>query len=334
MNVVSPLPRRQSEDTALHWVSRLAAEPDNTALDESRLPAAEQQRLRQWLASDAAHAQAYAQARQLWQITGPGAARLAQEDEAALQAILGKTRPRARRWPVPLAMAASLLLASVLALFWRPEHWLDDLRADYRSAPGQLSRITLADGSDVLLDADSAIQVVLTDQGRDIQLLRGAAFFQVKHTGQPFVVHAHGGETQVLGTRFEVRDQAQGAQVTVEEGKVAVRARPDSEAQLLTAAQRTDYRQGQPGTLQNVAVQEALGWREGRLSFRRQPLSEALHVVQRYSRERIVLLDAGLGARPVSGDFASNDPQAMLAAFQAVLGYSMQRLPGGTVLIH
>lgn len=333
MNVVSPLPRRQSEDTALHWVSRLAAEPDNTDLDESRLPAAEQQRLRQWLASDAAHAQDYAQARQLWQMTGPGAAQLAQEDDAALQAILRQTRPRPRRWPVPLAMAASFLLASVLALFWRPEQWLDDLRADYRSAPGQLSRITLADGSDVLLDAGSAIQVTLTDQGRDIRLLRGAAFFQVKHTGQPFVVHAHGGETQVLGTRFEVRNEPQGAQVTVEEGKVAVRARPDSEAQLLTAAQRTDYRQGQPGTLQNVALPEALGWREGRLSFRRQPLSEALHVVQRYSQDRIVLLDDRLGARPVSGDFASNDPQAMLAAFQAVLGYSMQRLPGGTVVI-
>ncbi|GAB7528118.1 FecR family protein [Pseudomonas sp. 3A(2025)] len=333
MNVVSSSPRRQSEDIALHWVSRLAAEPDNTDLDESRLPAAEQQRLRQWLASDAAHAEAYAQARQLWQITGPVAAQLAQEDDAALQAILRQSKPRSRRWPVPVAMAASLLLASLLALFWRPEQWLDDLRADYRSAPGQLSRITLADGSDVLLDADSAIQVDLSEQTRSIRLLRGAAFFHVKHNGQPFVVRAHGGETQVLGTRFEVRNEPQGAQVTVEEGKVAVRAQPDSEPQLLTAAQRTDYRQGQAGSLQNVAMPEALSWREGRLSFRRQPLSEALQVVQRYSQERIVLLDASLGTRPVSGDFASNDPQAMLTAFQAVLGYSMLRLPGGTVVI-
>lgn len=335
MNVVNTPPRRPSDEVALLWVTRLAAEPNNTELDESRLPLVERLELQRWLALDATHASAYASARHLWQLSAPGAARLATEEHAALQAILQRNRPassRLRRHPA-LTVAASVLAVTLLALMARPERWLDDLQADYRSAPGQLQNLTLADGSEVLLDGDSAIAVSLTGNRRDIRLLRGAAFFHVQHNGQPFVVHAEKGDVTVLGTRFEVRHEPQGAQVTVEEGKVAVKPGADSEAQMLVAAQRIDYQQGHAGALQGINPEQAFGWREGRVSFRRLPLADALAVVQRYYSGRIVLLDSQLGARPVSGDFASNDPLAMLAAFQTVLGYTQQRLPGGTIVI-
>ncbi|WPO98697.1 FecR domain-containing protein [Pseudomonas sp. HR96] len=322
-----------SEDVALLWVTRLAAEPNNSTLNEHRLPPDEQRELRHWLASDPANATAYANARRLWQLTGTAGVRLAAEQDAALQAILQRGRRRRRLHRPALALAASVLLASGLALFGQPERWLDNLRADYHSASGQLLTVDLADGSQVLLDSDSAIAVRLSDQGRDIRLLRGAAFFQVRHNGQPFVVHAEGGDISVLGTRFEVRREPAGAQVTVEEGRVAVKPAADGEAQVLTAAQRLDYRQGHAGELQGVDSQQAFGWREGRVSLRRQSLAQALAVVQRYYPGRILLLDQQLGTRLVSGDFASNDPQAMLAAFQAVLGFTQQRLPGGTLVI-
>lgn len=325
-----------SEDVALLWVTRLAAEPNNSTLNEHRLPPDAQRDLRHWLASDPANAAAYASARQLWQLTGAAAARLATEDHAALQALMpagqrGQTR-RSRYRPA-LALAASVLLAAAVTLLAQPEHWADNLRADYHSAPGQLQTVNLADGSQVLLDGDSAIAVTLSERSRDIRLLRGAAFFQVRHNGQPFVVHAKDGDVSVLGTRFEVRREADGAQVTVEEGRVAVKPGTDSDAQVLTAAQRLDYHQGHAGAVHSVNPQQAFGWRDGQLSFRRQPLAEALNVVQRYYPGRILLLDEQLGTRPVSGDFTSNDPQAMLAAFQAVLGFTQQRLPGGTIVI-
>lgn len=334
MNVVSPPPRHGGEDVALLWVTRLAAEPDNPGLDETRLPLLDQQELQRWLGHDPANAEAYREARRLWRLTGPGAAQLAREEAAVLQALLRRAKaPRRRGRTVSLAMAASVVLAGVLAMAWQPERWLDDLQADYHSAPGQLRQFTLADGSDVQLDGNSAIDVKLTEQGRDVTLRRGAAFFHVSHNGQPFVVHTADGEVRVVGTRFEVRREAAATQVTVEEGKVAVQPQRDAAPVMLTAAQRVDYQQGRAGALQSINPQQAFGWRDGHISFRRQTLADALAVVQRYYPGRIVLLNAELGARPVSGDFASNDPQVMLAAFQGLLGYSQQQLPGGTLII-
>ncbi|MGY4495230.1 FecR family protein [Pseudomonas sp. TE3610] len=334
MNVVSISSRPASADIALLWVTRVAAEPGNPTLDETRLPATDQQELQRWLAQDAANADAYRDARRLWHLTGPAAAQLAHEEDAALQALLRRAQAaRPRRRLLPVAMAATVVLAGVLALAWQPERWLDDLQADYHTAPGQLRNLTLADGSEVQLDGDSAIDVTLDAQGRNVRLRRGAAYFHVSHNGQPFVVHADDGEVRVLGTHFEVRRQANGSQVTVEEGKVAVKAAQDTTPVLLTAGQRVDYDPLHAGALQAVNPQQAFSWRQGQLSFRRQPLADALAVVQRYYPGRIVLLGSGLGKRQVSGDFASNDPQAVLDAFQGVLGYTQQRLPGGNLII-
>lgn len=338
MTPTTPAARLQSEEVALLWVTRLAAEPDNRQLLEARLSPLERADLQRWLDADAGNAQAYAHARQLWQLTALPAARLAAEDDAALQAALHRARqqrraPRRRR-RVGLAIAASLLVAAVSTLAWQPARWLDDLQADYYTAPGQIRTVSLDDGSEVTLDGDSAIEVALTSKGRDVHLRRGAAFFKVSHNGQAFVVHADQGEVQVLGTHFEVRRQPQGAQVTVEEGRVAVSPQPDVEPQVLVAGQRLEYAGGLAATAQTVDPQQAFAWRDGRLSFRRMPLADALAVVQRYYPQRIVLLDSRLAARAVSGEFSNQDPQVVLAAFQAVLGFSQQRLPGGTLLIH
>jgi transmembrane sensor len=337
MTPTTPALRSLSEDVALLWVTRLAAEPDNRQLDEARLSPQERIDLQHWLDADSDNGQAYARARQLWQLTAMPAARLAAEEDAALQGILRRShrqRRRPQRRLAALAIAASLLFAAVSMLAWQPERWVDDLQADYHSAPGQVRNVTLADGSEVTLDGDSALDVSLTAAGREVRLRRGAAFFKVRHNGQPFVVHADNGEVKVLGTRFEVRREAKGTEVTVEEGRVAVSPLPGIAPQVLTVGQRIDYRDGHAGALQSVDPQQAFAWRDGRLSFRRVPLADALAVLQRYYPQRIVLLDSHLGTRPVSGEFSNQDPLVVLAAFQAVLGFSQQRLPGGTLLIH
>lgn len=337
MTPTTPSSRQQTEEIALLWVTRLAAEPGNQALAEDRLRAPERGDLQRWLDADPRNAQAYAQARQLWHLTGVAAARLAADENAALRALVQRAqtaRQRPRRRLAALSMAACVVFAAVSMLVWQPERWADNLQADYTSAPGQLRTLTLADGSEVTLDGDSAIDVTLTDASREVHLRRGAAFFKVKHTGQGFIVHSEAGEARVLGTRFEVRREPQGTQVTVEEGKVAVSPLAQVAPTLLTAGQRIDYHNGHTGELQVVRADQAFGWREGRLSFRRMPLADALDLVQRYYPQRILLLDSNLGARPVSGEFASQDPLVVLAAFQAVLGFSQQRLPGGTLLIH
>lgn len=335
MNVVSQPQDLQSEDDALRWVSRLASRPDNAALDEAVLTPDERRELEQWIAASEANARAYQEARQLWRLTALPAARLAREEAHILNQYLRKDgAPSRRRYRKQAfaAVAASALLMVLVGLTARPDRWMDTLLADYASAPGQVRVLELQDKSQLILDGDSAVAVTMNSDQRSIKLLRGAAYFHVTHTGQPFVVHTDEGAVRVLGTRFEVRKEAHGAQVTVEEGRVAVKADGNAEQQL-TDGQRVEYWPGGISPTVSVNSQQALGWRDGQLAFRQTPLSQALAVVQRYYPERILLLDRTLGERRVNGDFSSADPQAILSAFQSVLGFSLQRLPGGMIVI-
>ncbi|HGY2156299.1 TPA: FecR domain-containing protein, partial [Pseudomonas aeruginosa] len=204
------------EQTAQAWLVRLRGTPD----------AATRRAFEDWLAQRPAHAEAYARAEALWRLTEIPASRLAIEEADALEAYL---RPRRasrnpRRWAYPLASVACLLAMLWLGGWWQPGDWLQDWRADYVAAPGQVAEWKLADGSYLSLDAGSAVRVRIDGGQRRVELLRGAAALRVKRDTLPFVVEAGEGRARVLGTEFEVRRGAGATRVTVLQGRVAVSA--------------------------------------------------------------------------------------------------------------
>ncbi|MDD1968283.1 FecR family protein [Pseudomonas sp. NPDC090203] len=317
----------EQQDAALSWLSLLHNQP--TAADQARFS--------RWLQADPAHAQAYAQAQVVWEMSEEPAATLAREDDAALQALLAAMDAPPRRsrsyWGASLAMAACLLLMVSMGLGWQPQRWADDFGADYVSAPGQVRTVTLADQSQVTLDADSAIAVHFTGGERHVQLRRGAAFFQVTHTGEPFVVDGRQGETRVLGTQFEVRLQPAGAQVTVLSGRVGVKAASDLPQQILTAGQRVAYDQTHTTDPQAVDSENQLAWRQGWLNYYRTPLADVLNDLSRYYPGRIIVLNDQLAAKKVSGSFPSNDPVAVLTALKSVVGFEQYEALGRVIVI-
>ena len=323
-------PSTEQQQTALDWLTRISGQP---ALAEGAA-------FKRWLLADPAHGQAYREAQALWQRSEAPAARLAQEEDDALQAYLqAMDRPAISSWQRAgkrvggLAVAASVLLLLGVGAGWHPGDWLRDLGADYVAPVGQIRQVTLADNSQLVLDADTAISVDFSKGQRRIELLRGAVFFQVSHTGEPFVVEAEGGRTEVLGTRFEVRRQEQGAEVTVLSGKVGVSAGADQPRQLLTDGQQVDYRHGTAGTVHGVDSESRLAWRQGWLNYYQAPLAQVVDDLARYYPGRIVLLGDELGARTVSGSFPSNDPLAALDALGAVAGFKRHTLLGRVTLL-
>jgi len=317
----------EQQDAALSWLSLLHNQP--TAADQARFS--------RWLQADPAHAQAYAQAQVVWEMSEEPAATLAREDDAALQALLAAMDAPPRRsrsyWGASLAMAACLLLMVSMGLGWQPQRWADDFGADYVSAPGQVRTVTLADQSQVTLDADSAIAVHFAGGERHVQLRRGAAFFQVTHTGEPFVVDGGQGETRVLGTQFEVRLEPSGAQVTVLSGRVGVKAARDLPQQILTAGQRVAYDQTHTTDPQAVDSENQLAWRQGWLNYYRTPLADVLNDLSRYYPGRIIVLNDRLAAKKVSGSFPSNDPVAVLTALKSVVGFEQYEALGRVIVI-
>lgn len=321
------IPTPAQEQAALAWLSLLHDQPSS----------GDQATFSQWLQADPAHVEAYAQAQVLWELSEAPARTLADEDALAMQRLLramdgAKGRHR-RRWSVGLAMAASVLLAVALGAGWKPGRWVDDLGADYVSAPGQVRTVVLADQSEVTLDADSAIAVDFSHGERHVQLRRGAGFFSVTHTGQPFVVEAEQGQARVLGTQFEVRLQPGGAQVTVLSGRVAVTAAQGAAQQVLGAGQQVAYDHGQAQPLHPVDSEAQLAWRQGWLNYYHAPLAVVVEDLRRYFPGRILLLNDDLAARRVSGSFASKDPQAVLDSLQAALGFQQHRVFGRFVVL-
>ncbi|MFK3796555.1 FecR family protein [Pseudomonas sp. NPDC088444] len=322
-----PMISPEQHDAALRWLSLLHDEPS----------AADQARFSRWLQADPAHAEAYAQAQVIWEMSEEPAAKLAAEESASLDALLkAMDAPPKRslpRWGAALAMAACLVMMIGVGLGWQPQRWIDDVGADYVSAPGQVRTVTLADDSQVTLDADSAIAVHFANGERHVQLRRGAAFFQVTHTGEPFVVDGGQGETRVLGTQFEVRLQPQGAQVTVLSGRVGVTAGADLPQQILTAGQRVSYDQTRTTDPQPVDSENQLAWRQGWLNYYRTPLADVINDLSRYYPGRIVVLNDQLAAKKVSGSFPSKDPVAVLAALKSVVGFEQYEALGRVIVI-
>lgn len=324
-NPITPTPAQ--EQAALAWLSLLHDRPST----------GDQLTFSQWLRADPAHAEAYAQAQVIWELSEAPARTLADEEALALQGYLqAMDRPRRSpllRWSGALAMAACLLLMVSLGTGWQAQRWLDELRADHVSAPGEIRTVTLADQSQVTLDADSAIAVDFNHGQRRVQLIRGAAFFSVTHTGDPFVVAAEQGEARVLGTQFEVRRQPHGAQVTVLAGRVAVTAHEHGQQQILTAGQQVAYADGSAEKLHAVDSDAQLAWRQGWLTYYKSTLADVVEDLRRYYPGRIVLLNDELAARKVSGSFPSKDPQAVLNSLQGVLGFEQHRVLGQLIIL-
>jgi transmembrane sensor len=315
---VTPTPAQ--EQAALAWLCLLHDQPSS----------GDQLTFSHWLQADPAHAEAYAQAQVLWELSEGPARTLADEEAFALQGYLNamnsSRRNNVRRWSGALAVAACLSLMIGFGAGWQPSRWVDDLGADYVSAPGQIKTVTLADQSQVTLDADSAIAVDFSRGERHVQLRRGAGFFSVTHTGDPFVVEAEKGQAWVLGTQFEVRLQAHGVRVTVLSGRVGVTADKYAEPQILTAGQQVAYGEGSAEKLHAVDSEAQLAWRQGWLNYYKATLAEVVQDLQRYYPGRIVLLNDELAARRVSGSFPSKDPQAVLSSLQGVLGFEQRAL--------
>ncbi|EKT4457611.1 FecR domain-containing protein [Pseudomonas putida] len=325
MSRLPPITEAQFQ-AALQWFNRINEQPGQ----------AEGAAFKRWLLADPAHRAAYEQAQVLWQKSAAPAARLADEEQDALQRYLdAMARPPARggwRRVARLALAACLVLAVGVAGGWHPGYWLQDLQADYSSA-GQIRQVTLADQSQVTLDAGSAIAVDFAQGERRVRLLHGAAFFEVTHTGEPFLVEAAGGEVRVLGTQFEVRAQGEGAQVTVRSGRVGVSPAQGTLVRELTANQQVTYRAGRVGDTLAVDSDNRLAWRQGWLNYYQVPLAQVIEDLGRYYPGRILLLDGDLGQRKVSGSFPVAEPLLALDSLGKVMGFSRQTVLGRLTLV-
>jgi transmembrane sensor len=191
---------------------------------------------------------------------------------------------------------------------------------------GEFRRVALADTSIATLNSDSKLEVRFTTARRQIDLVKGEAWFEVaKDKSKPFVVAAAGVEVRAVGTAFGVRRFPNGAEVLVTEGTVEVwtgqaRARlVAGERSFLpyNAAQITVARQPQE-------IQRKLAWRDGNLVFTRQNLGEAVADFNRYSARQIVIADPALERERIFGQYRIDAPEQFAKDIGAYLNVPVE----------
>lgn len=173
----------------------------------------------------------------------------------------------------------------------------------YRTHRGERAVIRLADGSTVVLGAQSSLRYTTPFGQRDRNLyLDGEADFTVSHAAaHPFVVLTHYSATQVLGTRFVVTAfaDARGARVAVLDGKVAVRPRSARPGSGMTLTQGDVAHMDTTGLMtvaHDADVGQYASWTQGRLVFTHARLSDVIPELERWYDVKIVLADSSLAS--------------------------------------
>jgi transmembrane sensor len=232
-------------------------------------------------------------------------------------------RATSRSWRLG---AAAMALAACVAFFVVPS-LVQRLQADYTTATAELRKVVLQDGSEVTLAPDSAIAVSFEVASRQVRLLSGEAFFEVRpDISRPFRVLADTVETTVVGTAFDVRLSSDGVVVSVEHGIVRVGAAGASARDELQAGQAVRVTSDGETSRQPASPETVAAWRDGQLVAQNVPLRDAVDQLRRSFAGSIVLTSASLGERRITGAYNLADPEDALRAIAQAHGGRVRRV--------
>jgi transmembrane sensor len=225
------------------------------------------------------------------------------------------------------------------------------LHAYYRTAKAQNRQFKLPDGTRIELGASSKLQIAYTPGARYAQLLRGEAYFHVKHDAQrPFVVRPGPLRIQDIGTAFDVRKTTTHVAISVADGVVDV-VRANVRQRVASTAMRRMQAEAKPLrltaghaaiaelsnrklTVSKVDADTAASWRRGRLRFQNTPLATAIATIDRYAPHDIVIADPKVGNMRFTGTVFENRIPDWLAATETVFSLRHERGSNGQVLLY
>lgn len=283
---------------------------------------ADERELSAWLAQSKAHCATFWRLEAAWERTHRLAA-LKQERMRPADASRA-----ARQWPLRIA-AGAIVIAAIGASFYA----LQPQDTVYRTSLGGHETVALADGSEIELNTDTVLSTRVTATSRKAILIRGEAYFRIRHdTKRPFVVTANGKTITDLGTVFTVRNEAGRVRVALFEGsaRVDTGGKPVILApgdKLLAAAGRTVVSHEQPQTLA-----ADLGWRRGIVIFKRTTLADVAAEFNRYNQTKLVIADPQTAALTVGGTFPANNVELFGRIASQILGLRVTRAENRIVI--
>lgn len=306
---------------ALDWFTRRQS---------GTMTAGEKRTFTAWHGAHSDNARAYERVARLW--ASPEFTRAVETQAPATMPPPRPARPRAALRPM-LALAAALVLAVGLGHLLGGNPFQPP--ADHGTDTGQRAEVSLPDGSVVVLNAESAMNVSFDADRRRVELVRGEAFFDVRPDPErPFEVAAGRSLTRVVGTAFSVTLQGGDTKVRVKRGHVRVAGDDGGTPVDLTLGEGVTVTAGHAGGAAALAPQMAFAWVDGRFVFHDRPLAEVMERLSRHHKDRVILTTDRLRQFRVSGNYRLDDPAAVVAALAGVAGVKVIRVPGLLTVLH
>lgn len=326
---------------ASEWFA-LVQSGDISAEDRLRLDA--------WLSEHPDHLQAYKQMEAIWLSLGDLSA--TSEAKALRKSVrdnglLAKLRQMVSTMGLnlrPLSYISAVLafsLAVGLLLLQQPDSSTSVVNY-YATQTGEIQKIVLSDGSQITLGAKSEIKTRIGELGRQAELIRGEAFFDIaKDRTTPFSVKADEVLIEVVGTQFNVLKRYKSVNVSVLEGRVNVfeqgddsdHKQPETSVSLTAGQQVVKLQSAGFDKVADVDISELGVWRNGRLIFTETALIDVIADASRYFDGKFSMQSSELANQKVTVSLRTDQVDQLPQMLAQVLPLQFREIPGNIVVL-
>lgn len=218
-----------------------------------------------------------------------------------------------------LAIGTSALWLAREVTPW--QRWM----ADFSTTTGERKRFTLADGSMLQLNTDSAVNVRFEPGQRLLLLERGEILVSTAQDAtRPLRVRNRDGLYEALGTRFVLRQDERTTRLSVSQGAVAIAPRVRGQTTTIAEAGQTFEINGDSALRAERPSMDGAAWAEGLIVTRDMRLADFLAEIGRYRHGRLHC-DEQVADLRLSGVFRLDDTDTLLALLPQTLPVKVER---------
>lgn len=320
---------------ACDWIAKLDRE----------LSVKEEQELGQWLALSAQHTECFLEA----------ASMMDKLDELSrLESLFPEQTTEKRTSAMWItAVAASFVLCMSVLLMTQTTPQVEDshFTAAYQTTVGEKTTIHLPDGSTLILNTDTSVNIDYNNQLRMITLHNGELHVDVAHNRDiPLQVIVNDKVIQAVGTAFNVQFVENSVELIVTDGVVQIGQQPENtKAPLplkadmqLTEGQQVEFPQQPSLKAQSLlfndidkhALTSTLSWQRGRLVFNGDKLHHVLDEISRYSGVTFNIENTPkLRNLQIAGVFQTDDVEQLLTVLRQSFKLNVEKNTNGVIQV-
>lgn len=206
------------------------------------------------------------------------------------------------------------------------------LVADLRTSTGEQRKVLLEDGSLVMLNTDTAVDITFDESRRLLRLVAGEVLIETSHQSpdsglpdrRPFIVQTREGTIRALGTRFIVRQYDGRTSVAVLESAVEVTpAAAPADVSQVHAGHRLEFTVG-AARVRGLVDPQVDAWTRGQLIAADARLGDFITELSRF-RRGVLRCAPEVADLRFSGVFPVQDTDRILAMLPNSLPVAIRR---------